>query len=56
MNILDEMCLFVRGQALCQTAAVFGGKSLATQISERFVRQLIDFVLSPSLPLFVRLK
>ncbi|KAI3796192.1 hypothetical protein L1987_38857 [Smallanthus sonchifolius] len=25
------------GQALCQTAAVFGGKSLATQISERFI-------------------
>ncbi|KAJ0683393.1 putative Gdt1 family protein [Helianthus annuus] len=28
------------GQALCQTAAVFGGKSLATQISERFVRDV----------------
>ncbi|KAI3817167.1 hypothetical protein L1987_10956 [Smallanthus sonchifolius] len=25
------------GQALCQTAAVFGGKSLATQISEKFI-------------------
>ncbi|KAM0047640.1 putative Gdt1 family protein [Helianthus debilis subsp. tardiflorus] len=32
------------GQALCQTAAVFGGKSLATQISERFVRDVYDFV------------
>ncbi|XP_076914866.1 GDT1-like protein 4 [Bidens hawaiensis] len=27
----------VLGQALCQTAAVFGGKSLATQISEKFI-------------------
>ncbi|PWA44494.1 hypothetical protein CTI12_AA525910 [Artemisia annua] len=27
----------ILGQALCQTAAVFGGKSLATQISERFI-------------------
>ncbi|KAI3730562.1 hypothetical protein L1987_61733 [Smallanthus sonchifolius] len=27
----------VIGQALCQTAAVFGGKSLATQISEKFI-------------------
>ncbi|MFS7910575.1 putative Gdt1 family protein [Helianthus anomalus] len=26
------------GQALCQTAVVFGGKSLGTQISERFVQ------------------
>ncbi|KAI3719996.1 hypothetical protein L6452_20903 [Arctium lappa] len=28
----------ILGQALCLTAAVFGGKSLATQISEKFVR------------------
>ncbi|XP_076920348.1 GDT1-like protein 4 [Bidens hawaiensis] len=27
----------ILGQALCQTAAVFGGKSLATQISEKFI-------------------
>nr|XP_043626581.1 GDT1-like protein 4 isoform X2 [Erigeron canadensis] len=27
----------ILGQALCQIAAVFGGKSLATQISERFI-------------------
>ncbi|KAI3795947.1 hypothetical protein L1987_38608 [Smallanthus sonchifolius] len=25
------------GQALCPSATVFGGKSLATQISERFI-------------------
>ncbi|XP_076917220.1 GDT1-like protein 5 [Bidens hawaiensis] len=28
------------GQALCQTAAIFGGKSLASQISERFIAVL----------------
>lgn len=27
----------ILGQALCQTAAVFGGKSLATQISEKLI-------------------
>ncbi|PWA52278.1 hypothetical protein CTI12_AA456430 [Artemisia annua] len=27
----------ILGQALCQNAAVFGGKSLATQIPERFI-------------------
>ncbi|XP_071715979.1 GDT1-like protein 4 [Rutidosis leptorrhynchoides] len=27
----------ILGQALCQTAAVFGGKSLASQISEKFI-------------------
>lgn len=27
----------ILGQALCQTAAVFGGKSLAKQISEKFI-------------------
>ncbi|GJW40260.1 GDT1-like protein 4, partial [Tanacetum coccineum] len=32
------ICLATQiGQALCQTAAVFGGKSLATQISEKFI-------------------
>jgi len=29
--------LFFRGQALCTTAAVIGGKSLASQISEKIV-------------------
>lgn len=29
--------VFTRGQALCTTAAVLGGKSLASQISEKFV-------------------
>lgn len=29
---------FLSGQALCTTVAVVGGKSLAAQISEKFVR------------------
>lgn len=35
--------LFNRGQALCTTAAVIGGKSLASQISEKIV--IMEFIL-----------
>ena len=40
---------------MCQTAAVLGGKSLATQISERFVCQFMDLCDHCRVQLFVRL-